>query len=460
MFLKILMIISITIIFCFFAKKASGTLSISKMNIVSCIFYLFILQTFIGGSLIFIGFDKDYLIDKVMQRDITLNKTYSIIVYTVIALFLTMYLVSKIMRINVQKQYSKYLEDDTVVDNEKILIYCVTGVCLITFLSTVYMYVKIGYLPFLKLLTHVSSSKIPKLRYQITSNFKGNQYIKNILALGLTPVISYLTYILCRKSKNIYWKFLFVFMFCMSILNATYNFAKSPILFYLIGFVVIEIIINNGIKLKYVVYSGILLSLIIVFMYIKTSSYDFSNGFDIYNGPIGRIIFTQVGTLYLHVDMFPNFVPYLKGASLYPTILNFLHLGVNPIRSGLAVMEFYNTPGIYNQVAGVMNTIFVGEAYANFGMIGVIIAPIYVGALVEIIYLFIIKSKKDPVNITILVYLTINFSQFTQGGFCDFIYNANIIITVFVLLLIKFVVNKGDKIKLKLLDSFKTEVKK
>ena len=47
-------------------KKAAGTLNIGKINLISYTMYLFLLQTYIGASLVYLGDHKHYTM-KYMQ---------------------------------------------------------------------------------------------------------------------------------------------------------------------------------------------------------------------------------------------------------------------------------------------------------------------------------------------------------------------------------------------------------
>ena len=109
-------------------------------------------------------------------------------------------------------------------------------------------------------------------------------------------------------------------------------------------------------------------------------------------------------------------------------------------------MDFYNPEGVFNGVAGVMNTIFIGEAYANFGMIGTIIAPIYVGIVCQLVFILFLKMKKTPINIGFFVSIILTFGTMSQAGFTDFIYNSTVISVFLLLLAMNIIINLFKKI--------------
>ena len=86
-----------------------------------------------------------------------------------------------------------------------------------------------------------------------------------------------------------------------------------------------------------------------------------------------------------------------------------------------------------------MNTIFVGEAYANFGMAGVIAAPIIFGVVIGIVAYILPKLKKTPVTVLLYVEMTLMFITIVEGGFVDIFYNATFIIAIGLALLLELV---------------------
>lgn len=414
-------------------KKASGTLKPTKLNMISYIFYLFILQSYIGASLTFLGMKKHYLILKILNES-TINKTYYMVAYTAIVFPLAMYLVSRLVKVDIGILYDNYLSDEIQVGNkyEDILILIICFICI---LSVVYTFMIIGYVPLIDMLFHSDSKRFLTDRIILANKFSGNAYIKNILAMTFTPIMSYVTYVYAKVTKDKKWIIMFLIMLACSVLMKTYDYSKSPLAFYIVGFIFLNIIINKVIDRKKLIMFLLAGVVVIVAMYIKMGYY-FNTGIHIYNGPLGRVFFTQVATLFLHVDVFPKYLPFLNGRSFYPSILKLLRIAGPHVRSGKVVMAFYNPEGVFNGVAGVMNSLFIGEAYANFGIKGALLAPIYVGILLEAIYIIFLKIKKSPVNIGIFCGLALYLGNATQGGFFDFIYSSSILSIILLLLLI------------------------
>ena len=156
---------------------------------------------------------------------------------------------------------------------------------------------------------------------------------------------------------------------------------------------------------------------------------------DIYNGPLGRTLFTEVGTLSYCFDLFPNVFGYLNGRSFTPTILKLLGMsGAEHLRSAKLTMAFYGSEKVYDGTAGVMNTLFVGEAYANWGYSGVILSIVWVALVISVMMILVLKMRKTPSVVALLALLTVQVGSMLEGGFCDFVYSFNLIFTIFVML--------------------------
>jgi oligosaccharide repeat unit polymerase len=156
------------------------------------------------------------------------------------------------------------------------------------------------------------------------------------------------------------------------------------------------------------------------------------------SGPIGRIIFAQIGPTYLHLDTFPNAVPFLNGRSLPASLINLFDM--EQVRSARLVMTRVFPDKIEAGTAGVLNTLFIAEAYANWGYLGILAGTLYVAAFVQIMYITFLKLPKNPVFLSLFIYFSVNIPRTLVGGFTDFLFNPIwIIITCLFLGMLLFI---------------------
>lgn len=437
--MKLFLVLIIFVIFTFLFYKAAGTLSLKKINIISFSYYSIVIYSYIGASLVYLGFREHYLIQKISDETI-INKTFYILSYAIVIFVLGIISINKVFKKKGMKDYKTYIETPVNITGDgKNIFYAVLCISIICILATIYVFLCIGYVSLVKVFESGFDTAVA--RVEINRNFSGNIYIKNLVCLVITPLLSYISYIYYRVTKEKRWLYLLIIQVILCILIKTHDFSKSPILYYLIGFYLIEVILGNIKSLKRIVIFGIVISIIIIIQYGGLNK--LGSFMTIYSGPLGRIFMTQIATLFLHVQAFPQQMAYLRGAS-FPTILSKL-IGVDQswIRSGRVVMEIYNPTGVENGTAGVMNTIFVGEAYANWGLVGVFISPIIVAIIIAFIFNYSINAKKTPINIVLYIALLQIFTSCLQGGFIDFLYNASAIVIVIVLKGIQILGNNG-----------------
>lgn len=414
-------------------RKAAGTLDIGKINIVSYIYFLFLLQTFIGISLIKLGYDEHYTLNYLLDREGAINTTFVVVMFVAVTFPMVIWGSQKIFGVNMSQAYSVYLgaKPEKCGGNIYYKMLSIISVILIVLLAG-YL-IKIGYVPVMKLVFASTSFDFAHERIRIGSVYFLHPYITNLLILQGIPLLSYLSFAFALIEKEKRWYILAGVLFIASVITKTYKFSKAPLPFHLFVYVLICIYLYGGIKRRIMVLVGATMVIMLLGMYALTGAS--SSLFDIYNGIWGRTLFSQVGTLSYVFDLFPKHMPFLSGRSLSGNILRLL--GENPeehLRSAKLVMDFYGSEKVYDGIAGVMNTIFVGEAYANWGWAGIVGAVIWVGIVIAVLSIIIVKMKKNAISITFCAVITTKIGNASQGGFCDFIYNIDLYLTIFIFL--------------------------
>jgi len=450
--MKYIIVFIVLITYTLLFKKAAGTLKPNIMNVITFIFFSILGFELIGGSLVFLGFNDHYLIQKVSNKD-TINKTYYILAYTALMLPLAIILANKyIFKIDKTKKngetlknkYIDKLKEKVDIGNKELInkmFICMVILTLICLMSIMYVFKCIGYMPFLKYFD--SSMNLDIERIKVSRNFNGNEYIKNLIMLTITPLISYITYIYMSITKEKRWKILFIVLLILNLLALTYNFEKAPFIYYLLFFYIIKVILGGTFKFQKII-PIICICIIIVFILYRGIFGYRGPLISVSSGPVSRILITQVATLFLHIDAFPDRIEYIGGHSFPKVLVPFLGEGDYDIRSARLVMELYNRQAVKKGTAGVMNALFVGEAYANFGIVGVLIAPILLGIIFSAIIAWFIKSKKNPINIVIYVQAFSLFTGALQGGFVEFFYNIKFIEIIILMCLINFAIKKCE----------------
>lgn len=148
--------------------------------------------------------------------------------------------------------------------------------------------------------------------------------------------------------------------------------------------------------------------------------------FSIYSeGLVGRVFISEISALYPHLSIFGTQEEYLGASSISNFISSIFGMPHSP-RSGRIVLEIVSPGWVDAGIGGVFNTVFFGEAYANFGIVGLFVAPIWVVFFYAGI-LFAAKFIRGSLRIAFLIYAALNVS--VMAGFNDYLWNPILIVT-------------------------------
>ncbi len=266
-----------------------------------------------------------------------------------------------------KKQYQEYLKKEIECEKEDLIFPYFALLSIGCIVLLIGLLAKIGYIPLLKLIHASADFDFATERTRIGGLYFIHPYLSNIFVLMMVPLLSYVAFAYMLKTKKIKWTIITIALFISSVIIKTYKFEKSSVVFYFAAFIIMLIYYKGGIKMIYMIISVAFMAVIIVAFYFHTG---FSGSlFDIYNGPMGRTLFTQVGTLAYCFDLFPKVFGFLGGRSFTPTILRLIGMNSSDyLRSAKLTMAFYGSEKVYDGSAGVMNALFAGEAYANWGI--------------------------------------------------------------------------------------------
>ena len=405
---------------------AAGTMSLLKLNMISYNYYVqLIIYSFIGVTLVALDWSDHYMINRFPSHELRLQ-IFLIVAYTIIAMGLAMMLFQRLFfNISNRKIYhslAHYAEEwERNISSHDFYILFIFSLLALGGIAYTYYYLE--NLPWMYFLLGMAN-EAAEARIQASRGFTGVIYIKNVLAIGLTPILCYVAYCYKIQYTEVRFKLLFYALFVGSILILIYNAEKSPILIFFIGFMVLEVLIKGRIKRIYLIFVGGLIFAVVAGMYILLGT-DVEAFLSINSGPLGRIFQSQIAGMYVHFYIFPDIYQYLEGAGLPGSIGHLLGFEKQIISARIA-MEYFNPGGIENGTAGVINTLFIGEAWANFGWCGVVIAPWIVGVCLDFLYiLFIYYLPKHPFFMGLYVYVCFNFP--ITGGFFGIPFNISVI---------------------------------
>ncbi len=181
-----------------------GSLSLLRLNMINWIFYYnLIIQSFISSLLTINHLDNHYLISKVSEE--ARFRGWITIQYVMFMLPLAMLLVNKITGYSAKNKLKRYLKTKITFRNIKSETYLRQFLYFLSFISfgaVIYTFLNLKKIPLLALFNNRSAIELSFLRQEVSRNFTGNEYIRNILAIGMTPLLTYISFALQPGTKK------------------------------------------------------------------------------------------------------------------------------------------------------------------------------------------------------------------------------------------------------------------
>jgi oligosaccharide repeat unit polymerase len=268
---------------------------------------------------------------------------------------------------------------------------------ILIFSFMLYTIFKIGFIPQLKAM-NLSTVEISKLRGEITHNFPGSIHLKELIGMYLAQMLSFACFARLIIRKNVQNLILFSIIALSASFFTTLNLSKSGLAFLMIGLALTYSATKVELKLKAVCISAlsILITLCLTFVLINKSVS--------FKGVWDRAVYAQTYGNYLSFYTFPDIHPHI-GFSSTSKLIKKLGFEYKEPASRI-MMRVSNEKAVKEGTAGFMVSTFFAEAWANWGLVGLIFCPLYVGFFIKFLIGLIINLRKTTVSIGVLVFIS------------------------------------------------------
>jgi hypothetical protein len=165
------------------------------------------------------------------------------------------------------------------------------------------------------------------------------------------------------------------------------------------------------------------LGLVFFFIFFKGAETEFLG---VTAGVTTRIVFGQIlGTFYA-VQVIPQLHEHIGFASS-GRLLNDLVFGGSSPDYGIVLMELYNPIGVALGSAGHLSSVFLAEAWTNFGWPGLVVAPLWVGYVVQKLNRQFVTAEPSVINAA--MYVTLALSLGFASDIVSFYYPIGLLLT-------------------------------
>ena len=430
------------LIFCLYLLKYSGV-KILTISIPSFLLILIFAFQYLGYPILFFFLD-DYRAQFVQDRSIILTMFF-MTSYTITFIILGFILAKKTFgKLHLQNQYN-YPQQEIMNDKQlsRLILYfffVLSLLVLMIYLSQI-GFNNIASLSVLNLTENSSSSKV--LRANMGNAFDGKYHWYSLFMRDFLSITSAAFFGFYLVKKNFFYFLIFITSFFISCFSMTMATEKAPLLWYFISLFLMYVLIrqNGQFKIKQIIGFGAFAFLFISFIYvIFMGSSDFFTGM---TSAFSRIVTGQIHPLYHYLEIFPQRIDFLWGTS-------FPNPGaLMPFDSFLLTKEVFalTFPEILDAgIGGSMPTFFWGEMYANFGYLGIIIPPIFVGFFLYGLNILLLKLPNTPIFLSFYIWIILHYGTLSGTSLSSFIIDVKMLIIILTLILM-LSAPKGFKLK-------------
>ena len=435
--MTVLLISSLTLVsnyLCYRILNKCGKISLLQPSIETYVYFFVCTVCQFSATAYFLGINN-YTLRFLSPEAIRLN--YIVIHYSCLSLCLFLLLFNRLFQTN--KNEIRFFERRMIVQPSQSRLAVYVILLVVCTFATFYSYSKVPTVPILEILKGGDGKSA---RYMAKFGFTGNGLIKNLFMVKLSIILSLIIFAYtlgCRKF-NLVRFVLLISSVALCVLSTTFTGAKAPILIYLLCLYSVYTVIRGPVPVS--VFLFIFVTLVTgagALFFINAGHLSLS----LYSGIVSRILIIPTFGHVLTLQLFPLHLDFLYGQSLPNTLIN--PFGYESIRSARLLMSYINPVGVAEGRAGIINSLFTAEAFANFAWYGIIVAPIYVALFVVCLKVLVFKIRgysKSPESVALYAYVT--WTLPFLGGFADFIWNIGL---VFVLIVCYWPFVLGERIK-------------
>lgn len=264
------------------------------------------------------------------------------------------------------------------------------------------------------LLEGIQGGNVAVARSDMTNNFSGKYHWYSLFFFDFSWIVSLSLFAvaLTTRAKTVWACFFVCFIITTFFLSMTAQ--KAPLVFFLgtILLVSFQVTKREGVRRWLRIAVTLLLGMVILVAFYKL----FMSVEDIRSALYSiasRGLTGQLSGAYHSLWIFPDEINHLMGRSLPNpgALLPFDHF---PLTREL--MDMVRPDLAERGVVGSMPSMYWSEAYSNFGWVGVIIAPIYVGAYIYF-WRFVVHSVRvQPLKAAATVWVGLQLCRFAISG--------------------------------------------
>ena len=176
----------------------------------------------------------------------------------------------------------------------------------------------------------------------------------------------------------------------------------------------------------------IFFSILCIFLYLfKLFPADFHKNVSLF---FSRLLTGSLQPIYHYIEFFPKYNDYLLGRTLPNPgrLLPFI-----PFDLTGELMDFVFPEDKIRGIVGSMPAVYWGEAYANFGWLGVILIPPLIGFYLYFINKKLFNCKYDAINVSLFIWILIHYKNLAITSFSNYLLDLPLVFILIIYSILK-----------------------
>ena len=441
----IIVVISVLVLVILYKAYTLNFGKIKIFTISSFFIFSYIAFAYLGSILLnLFEFQMEINLGLYNRRDI-LFLQWELTTYSLIFVFIGIYITKHIwsnfdLRLVYYKAVTKKISFyPSLASNYSFVIFLT--IFLLSILTLIIYRSKLGQLPIEMILSgNVEDKALSLVRSDATNSFSRKLYRYFLFIEGI-PMLIFIVISFIKDIGKKQWVYLYIFLFTYNAFVSIMTLEKAPLLKFLILCVIIYFFKRKEISIKLLLKLGLFFTPLIVLMYFQFMGQDSLSFIKIIEIASHRIFIGSIEPLFWYIKYVDEY-GLLYGLS-FPNpagIFSFEHF---PLTVEISKYAGYTIAG--TGIIGSMPTVFLGEWYVNFGLVGVMIGSVIFGFIIQTTEFFILvkmAKNKSIFIVSIFIYYIQYFSQFAETSMSIIFFDPKFYLPIIVSIFLKSLILK------------------
>jgi oligosaccharide repeat unit polymerase len=205
------------------------------------------------------------------------------------------------------------------------------------------------------------------------------------------------------RTRSRWWRTMFIFTTLVALFYCSLSVAKLPVA-AIVALVGLFIYYYRGGVLSRRIVAALLIGMLLFPAGVIIVAYQLPSPGMAFVAIVERLVYTPSEVLYYYFEVFPEHHGYLHGRSINKLARL---LGWTPFDTPTYVGNYAARPGDLDTIA--FNAAFIGNLYADFGMLGVLLGGVLGGFIMQGIHIYAVRRKKTVTSVALYAFLVFTF---------------------------------------------------